>query len=86
MAFLCNKQRPLRCYHWAAAQQRCIAVPPAVLLDLLVVETHDLGRGGRDTDEQRQAPLAVAGQAVAMNICYEDVFGEEIIGASYNFV
>lgn len=29
----------------------------------------------------RQAPLAVAGQAVAMNICYEDVFGEEIIGA-----
>lgn len=27
----------------------------------------------------RQAPLAVAGQKVAVNICYEDVFGEEII-------
>jgi apolipoprotein N-acyltransferase len=26
-----------------------------------------------------QKPLAVAGQLVALNICYEDVFGEEII-------
>ena len=26
-----------------------------------------------------QVPLAVAGQHVAVNICYEDVFGEEII-------
>ena len=26
-----------------------------------------------------QRPLAVAGQRVAVNICYEDVFGEEII-------
>ena len=30
---------------------------------------------------ERQAPLAVAGQQVAINICYEDVFGEEIIHA-----
>lgn len=30
---------------------------------------------------EKQAPLAVAGQLVAVNICYEDVFGEEIIGA-----
>ena len=29
----------------------------------------------------KQAALAVAGQQVAVNICYEDVFGEEIIGA-----
>ena len=29
----------------------------------------------------QQPPLAVAGQQVAANICYEDVFGEEIIGA-----
>lgn len=29
----------------------------------------------------QQAPLAVAGQQVAMNICYEDVFGEELRGA-----
>lgn len=28
-----------------------------------------------------QPPLAVAGRHVAVNICYEDVFGEEIIGA-----
>ena len=27
-----------------------------------------------------QKPLAVAGQSVAVNICYEDAFGEEIIG------
>ena len=30
---------------------------------------------------ERQPPLAVAGQQVAVNICYEDVFGEEIIRA-----
>ncbi len=30
---------------------------------------------------EAQAPLAVAGQQVAANICYEDVFGEEIIRA-----
>ena len=28
---------------------------------------------------EMQAPLAVAGQQLAVNICYEDVFGEEII-------
>ena len=30
---------------------------------------------------EMQPPLAVAGQQVAVNICYEDVFGEEIIRA-----
>ncbi len=30
---------------------------------------------------EAQPPLALAGQQVAVNICYEDVFGEEIIGA-----
>nr|WP_291987667.1 apolipoprotein N-acyltransferase [Candidatus Accumulibacter sp. ACC007] len=29
----------------------------------------------------RQPPLQLAGQQVAVNICYEDAFGEEIIGA-----
>jgi apolipoprotein N-acyltransferase len=29
----------------------------------------------------RQAPLAIAGEKVAVNICYEDVFGQEIIRA-----
>jgi apolipoprotein N-acyltransferase len=28
---------------------------------------------------EKQRPLAVAGQQLAVNICYEDVFGEEII-------
>jgi apolipoprotein N-acyltransferase len=30
---------------------------------------------------RRQTPLSLAGQQVAVNICYEDVFGEEIITA-----
>ena len=29
----------------------------------------------------RQEPLAVAGQRIAPNICYEDLFGEELLGA-----
>lgn len=29
---------------------------------------------------ENQPPLAVAGQQVAVNICYEDVFGEELVG------
>ncbi len=31
--------------------------------------------------ETTQAPLSIAGQKVAVNICYEDAFGEEIIRA-----
>ena len=43
---------------------------------VLDIPMGDLARG-----DARQAPLAVAGQHVAANICYEDVFGEEIIRA-----
>lgn len=43
---------------------------------VLNIPMGDLGRG-----ERWQAPLDVAGQRVAANICYEDVFGEEIIRA-----
>ena len=43
---------------------------------VLNIPMGDLARG-----DARQAPLAVAGQKVAVNICYEDVFGEEIIRA-----
>ena len=43
-------------------------------LDLMNIPLGDFARG-----ETTQRPLAVAGQKVAMNICYEDVFGEEII-------
>jgi apolipoprotein N-acyltransferase len=42
--------------------------------DVLNIPMGDLARG-----DIRQAPLDVAGQRVAVNICYEDVFGEEII-------
>ena len=42
--------------------------------DLLHIPMSDQARGG-----DRQNVLYVAGQKVAVNICYEDVFGEEII-------
>jgi apolipoprotein N-acyltransferase len=42
--------------------------------DLLDMPLSDLSRGSI-----HQKPLAVAGQRVAVNICYEDAFGEEII-------
>jgi apolipoprotein N-acyltransferase len=41
---------------------------------VLQIPLSDFSRGGPD-----QRPLAVAGQRVAMNVCYEDAFGEEII-------
>lgn len=44
--------------------------------EILNIPMGDLARG-----DERQAPLNVAGQRVAVNICYEDVFGEEIIRA-----
>ncbi|MGB7650187.1 MAG: apolipoprotein N-acyltransferase [Gallionella sp.] len=43
---------------------------------VLNIPMGDLARGG-----SAQYPLALAGQQVAVNICYEDVFGEEIINA-----
>jgi apolipoprotein N-acyltransferase len=42
--------------------------------DWLHIPLADLARGGK-----QQQPLALAGQQVAVNICYEDAFGEEII-------
>lgn len=43
-------------------------------LDLMQIPLGDFSRGEAD-----QRPLAVAGQRLAVNICYEDAFGEEII-------
>jgi apolipoprotein N-acyltransferase len=43
-------------------------------LKLLDIPMSDFSRGAAD-----QRPIEVAGQKVAVNICYEDVFGEEII-------
>jgi apolipoprotein N-acyltransferase len=50
-------------------------VPPGFrwTLDVLSIPLSDFGRGSFD-----QPPLEVAGQRVAVNICYEDVFGAEI--------
>jgi apolipoprotein N-acyltransferase len=45
-----------------------------VINDWLHIPLSDQTRG-----EARQAPLAVAGQKIAVDICYEDVFGEEIV-------
>lgn len=45
-----------------------------IINDWLHIPLSDQTRG-----DARQAPLAVAGQRIAMNICYEDVFGEEIV-------
>jgi apolipoprotein N-acyltransferase len=42
--------------------------------DLLNMPLSDLSRGSI-----HQQPMRVAGEKVAVNICYEDVFGEEII-------
>lgn len=42
--------------------------------EVLNIPMGDLARGGIN-----QPPLKVAGQKVAVNICYEDAFGEEII-------
>lgn len=54
-------------------------IPLRLVLEWLVVGVfrvplQDFSRGGED-----QRPLEVAGQRVAVNICYEDAFGEEII-------
>ena len=44
--------------------------------DVLSIPMSDLSSGG-----EHQPVLNLAGQRIAMNICYEDVFGEEIIRA-----
>jgi apolipoprotein N-acyltransferase len=50
-------------------------VPPGFgwVLHVLQIPLSDFSRGS-----PAQAPLAVAGQRVAVNICYEDAFGDEI--------
>ena len=46
----------------------------APIVQALAIPLTDFSRG-----DLSQRPLAVAGQKVAVNICYEDAFGEEII-------
>jgi apolipoprotein N-acyltransferase len=51
-------------------------LPPGFdwVVAVLKIPLGDFARGA-----ERQAPLAVAGQRVAVNVCYEDAFGDEII-------
>ena len=53
-------------------------VPPGFqwFLDLMRIPMGNFMSG-----PDRQPPLEIAGQKVAVNICYEDVFGSEIIRA-----
>ncbi len=53
-------------------------VPPGFrwFVDAMVMPMSDFSRGAPD-----QRPLAVGDQKIAVNICYEDVFGEELIHA-----
>ena len=53
-------------------------VPPGFkwFVNAMVMPLGDFDRGA-----PRQRPFAIAGQHVAMNICYEDVFGEELLPA-----
>jgi len=44
------------------------------IMELMHIPMSDFSRG-----DPVQRPLQVAGQKIAVNICYEDVFGEEII-------
>lgn len=44
------------------------------IVSVLAIPLQDFSRGS-----ESQKPLAVAGQRIAVNICYEDAFGEEII-------
>lgn len=46
----------------------------AWIVTVLSIPLQDFSRG-----PERPQPLAVAGQRVAVNVCYEDAFGEEII-------
>jgi apolipoprotein N-acyltransferase len=51
-------------------------VPPLFgwIVRWLQIPMQDFARGGSD-----QRPMALSGQRVAINICYEDTFGEEVI-------
>lgn len=56
-------------------------IPLRSVFGWLVNEVLDIPMGDLASGGDRQPPLAVAGQQIAVNICYEDVFGEEIIRA-----
>lgn len=54
-------------------------IPLRSVLGWFINEVLDIPMGDLTSGGATQAPLNVAGQKVAVNICYEDAFGEEII-------
>jgi len=56
-------------------------IPLRSVLGWLINEVLQIPMGDQTSGGANQPPLAVAGQMVAVNICYEDAFGEEIIHA-----
>jgi apolipoprotein N-acyltransferase len=66
---------PRQAYHKSHLVVLGEFVPPGLgwLLHLVNIPLSDFSRGATE-----QPPLEVAGQRVAVNICYEDAFGDEI--------
>ncbi|MDD5056736.1 MAG: apolipoprotein N-acyltransferase [Sideroxydans sp.] len=56
-------------------------IPLRSLFGWLINEVLQIPMGDQTSGGAHQPPLAVAGQKIAVNICYEDAFGEEIIRA-----
>ena len=56
-------------------------IPLRSVFGWLINEVLQIPMGDQTSGGTNQPPLAVAGQKVAVNICYEDAFGEEIIHA-----
>lgn len=56
-------------------------IPLRSVLGWLINEVLQIPMGDLSSGGDAQAPLEIAGQKVAVNICYEDAFGEEIIRA-----
>lgn len=54
-------------------------IPLRPLLGVLINEVLHIPMGDQARGGERQSVMQVAGQKVAVDICYEDVFGEEII-------
>ena len=66
---------PQQAYHKSHLVPFGEFIPPGFgwLLSVLEIPLSDFSRGGHD-----QPPIAAAGQRVAVNVCYEDAFGDEI--------
>jgi apolipoprotein N-acyltransferase len=56
-------------------------IPLRSVFGWLINEVLQIPMGDQTSGGAHQPPLAVAGQKIAVNICYEDAFGEEIIRA-----